>query len=226
MSNISRFVLALAGITCTISLYSQQPCKVLNPQLVGTYEGNCKYGLANGKGIAVGIDRYEGKFSNGNPHGKGTYTWSSGESYTGEWFEGQRNGVGVYVMHSNGKDSIQEGIWQKDTYKGPAPKNPVVVFKTGVDRYKFQKNITNRNRVLIDILQSGMRNTSVVNLLMTSSSGYETKVGESIGYDEVVFPVTIKIMYTTVNKLHTVTVEVKFDFIINEPGDWSVELNN
>jgi hypothetical protein len=129
-------------------------------------------------------------------------------------------------MHVNGRDSIQDGIWQKDKFGGSKPKNPVVFYKSGVDRYNFQKNITAKNRVLIDFLQNGSRNISISNFLITCSSGYETKIGESVGYDEVTFPVTIKLSYSTMNKLHTMPLEVKFEFMISEPGDWTVELNN
>ncbi|NOU47999.1 MAG: hypothetical protein HOO86_13190 [Bacteroidales bacterium] len=226
MRNLFRFGLLIFLTGCAMFSYSQEQCKVLKPEISGTYEGKCKKGLANGKGIAIGTDRYEGKFSNGLPHGKGTYTWSTGETYTGEWFNGKRDGVGVYTMHVNGKDSVQDGIWQKDKFGGPKPKNPVVIYKSGVDRYNFQKNITAKNRVLIDLLQNGSRNIAISNFLITCSSGYETKIGESIGYDEVTFPVTIKLSYSTMNKLHTMPIEVKFEFEISEPGDWTVELNN
>ena len=46
-----------------IGLRAQQnDCKVLLESISGTYEGKCKNGLAHGKGIAQGTDRYEGTF--------------------------------------------------------------------------------------------------------------------------------------------------------------------
>jgi hypothetical protein len=33
-------------------------CKVISPDISGSYTGDCKHGLAHGKGIAQGKDRY------------------------------------------------------------------------------------------------------------------------------------------------------------------------
>ncbi len=226
MKNIMRLGLILGFSIITLFLYSQQECKVLKREISGTYEGKCKKGLANGKGVATGIDKYEGRFMDGLPHGEGTYTWANGTTYTGEWVEGKRHGNGKFTMQTDGKDSVQAGVWQQDEYFGPKPQAPTVIYKNGVDRFNFQKNLTVKNRVLIDIFQNGMRNTGISNLLISASSGYESSVGESFGYDAVTFPVTIKLSYTTMNKLKTMPVGVRFDFIIFEPGDWTVELNN
>jgi hypothetical protein len=204
----------------------QENCKVLKPEIAGTYDGKCKNGLAHGKGIAVGTDRYEGIFNKGLPQGYGIYTWSTGEKYTGEWIEGMRHGIGKFTSKSEGKDSILNGLWQKDMYIGPKPQNPSVLYNSGVDRYNFRKSNTTKNRVLIDITQNGTRNLGISNFMISASSGSDANLGQSIGYDFVTFPVTIKIAYTTWNKLHTMPYNVKFDFEIFEPGDWKVELQN
>jgi hypothetical protein len=226
MKTSNPLILSFLIVLLAITVSAQESCKVLLPSISGTYEGKCKKGLANGKGIASGTDRYEGQFKAGLPDGKGTYTWSNGDVYTGEWQAGMRFGIGKLSMKVNGEEIIQDGLWEKNTYKGPKPKAPSVTFKTGVDRYDFRKDITDKNRVLISFMQNGMRNNSVMNLLMSSSSGYETQLTEMVGYDEVTYPVTIKVAYTTYNKLRTVTVEVRFEFVIYEPGDWKVEINN
>lgn len=212
---------------CNILIVSSQnQCKVLKTEIEGTYKGKCKNGLAQGKGIATGIDSYEGFFVSGLPQGHGTYTWSNGNIYSGEWIEGMRHGIGKYTMKTVRHDSIQNGLWQQDIYKGPKPPKPNVIYNMGVDRYTFQKNNTTKLRVLIDFYQSGIRNTGISDFLISTSSGTDVKIGLSIGYDFVTFPVTIKISYTTWNKLHTIQSNVKFDFEISEPGDWSVQLDN
>jgi len=226
MNSTMRLILTLVLTYSSLFLYSQEKCKVLMPQIAGNYEGKCKNGLANGKGTATGIDRYEGSFSKGLPGGVGKYTWSTGETYTGEWLEGHRHGIGIYIMNANGKDSIQDGLWQNDEYKGPRPEKPKVTYSYSVDRYAFKKEQTPANRVMIDIYQNGSRNKQIYNFLISSSSGQDLSYGFLNGYDNVVFPVTIKISYTTMNKLNSAPVNVKFDFVIYEPGDWTVELHN
>ena len=44
---------------------SQAQCKVLLEAVSGEYEGGCKKGKADGKGIAKGTDSYEGEFKKG-----------------------------------------------------------------------------------------------------------------------------------------------------------------
>ena len=226
MKNILRLCLLILFSICAINVYSQDKCKVLNPSISDSYEGKCKNGLASGKGIATGTDKYEGQFSNGLPQGLGTYTWANGATYTGEWVEGMRHGIGKYSLPGNGKDSIQDGLWQNDVYKGARPAKPSVTYKTGVDRFNFKKTYSPFNRVMIDIYMNGTRNKSVTNLSMTSSSGQDITYGFQGGFDNVVFPVTIKIAYTTANKLNSISYKVNFDFVISEPGDWLVELHN
>ncbi|NTW26313.1 MAG: hypothetical protein HGA37_16555 [Lentimicrobium sp.] len=192
----------------------------------GTYTGDCKKGLAHGYGTAVGLDRYEGQFKNGLPEGKGIYKWSTGEVYTGQWKAGKRNGIGTYIQPDKGSDSITDGQWVNDQYAGPYHPKPLVKSKEGVDRYTFQKTGSPINRVMINLYQNGARNSGISNFFISSSSGYESALGESIGYEGITFPVTIKVMYSTPNKLNTTTVYVKFEFEIFEPGDWEVDIHN
>ena len=218
-------LLVLFSLSC-LTIRAQENCKVLKPEIAASYNGKCKNGLANGTGIAVGTDRYEGQFSKGLPEGKGTYKWATGESYTGYWIAGKRDGEGEYTFFYNGKDSTIYGTWVNDNFQGPLSKKPFVMSKTGVDRYLIVKNGEIKNRVLINIYQNGVRNTGISNLMLSSSSGYDTSIGLSIGYDEVSFPVKLKVTYTTWNKLKTGTYYVEFECEIFEPGDWKIDLHN
>lgn len=207
-------------------IFCQKSCTVLKQELSGTYEGKCKNGLANGRGIASGKDTYKGMFVKGLPQGEGTYTWSNGSTYTGEWIEGKRHGIGKYTFKVNEHDSIQDGLWQNDSYKGAKPENPKVTYASGVDRYNFKKSNSALNRVSIDITQNGVRNKKISNLNISSSSGQDISSGFLIGYNNVVFPVSIKISYLTLNKLGSSNYPVNFNFVIYEPGDWKVEITN
>lgn len=226
MKNSLRTLLIFTLSFSCLLLFSQESCKVLKPELIGSYTGSCKKGFANGKGTAVGADRYEGQFIMGLPDGQGKYFWATGESYTGSWKNGKRNGEGEYTFFKSGKDTTIYGNWLNDNYAGPIPLKPRIISKTGIDRYSITQNGIIKNRVLIDIYQNGMRNLGTTNFMLSSSSGYETSIGHAVGYDEVKFPVTIKVSYTTYNKLQTATYYVEFVFEIYEPGDWNVILHN
>jgi len=45
-------------------------------------------------------DKYEGFYFNGKRCGKGTYIWSSGDKYIGEWALGVFNGVGTLTLRT------------------------------------------------------------------------------------------------------------------------------
>ncbi len=223
---VSGLLFLYALFSVAGNLIAQDECKVLKPEISGTYTGKCKKGLANGKGKAVGADIYEGQFRDGLPSGKGTYTWANGDIYNGEWKEGYRDGKGSYKFKVGDKDSTLTGLWIQDQYYGPMPIAPRVISKTSIDRYTIYKQSDIKYRVLIDFMQNGMRNTGITNLLMSTSNGTETTLGNLIGYDYITFPVRIKVSYITPNKLHTTTFHADFEFEISEPGDWRVEITN
>lgn len=206
-------------------LFGQSKCKVLMKQISGDYVGKCKRGLANGYGVATGIDRYEGKFRKGYPNGEGTYTWSTGETYTGDWSFGDRDGIGVYKFEYFGKDSIQEGVWKKDKYMGPVPPPPKVIIARNLEKYNFIKQ-SEGNTLSIFIYQNGTVNSTIENLSIFSSNGSYQNLGNKLQFSEIVFPCTFKITYKTWNKLHTAQLDAAFEFEISEPGNWILRITN
>lgn len=209
-----------------VNAQAQVDCKVLQAGIDSVYVGKCKKGLAHGDGLAIGTDRYEGRFKQGFPNGHGTYSWATGETFTGNFVNGLREGEGIYSYPVDGMEVTLEGIWKDDVYIGEKPRKPSVRQSVSIDRHNFRKNAGSKNRVLIDFFQNGDRNKGILNLLLTTTSGYPTELGQSRGYDEVTFPVTITVKYETFNKLHTTLIHCVFDFTIYEPGDWRVELFN
>ncbi len=220
------FILFVVFVFPTFHLNAQSNCKVLIPEIDSVYSGKCKKGYAHGKGNAIGVDSYVGKFVKGYPNGRGTYKWANGDTYTGNWKEGKRNGEGSLTLKLQDRDSILDGMWKDDQYMGKKPKAPKVTHKVSIDRYSFKKTGGTKDRVLIDFLQNGMRNTTITNLSMSTSNGIEANLGHSIGYDYIEFPVTIIVNYMTLNKLRSEEYQAIFEFVISEPGDWIVEIHN
>lgn len=98
-----------------------QECSVLEDSLKGTYEGECRKGLANGNGTAKGTDHYTGHFKNGYPDGNGKYTWKNGDWYEGEWKKGKQNGKGTFnhrVINGQGQTETLTGYFKNGEYKG------------------------------------------------------------------------------------------------------------
>lgn len=213
-------------LLASISLYAQDSCKVLVPALKGSYTGGCKKGLAQGQGKAEGIDSYEGSFRKGFPNGTGTYRWSTGEIYIGEWKMGKRDGEGSYTFKVENRDTTVIGLWKNDIYAGPIVKRPSVARVNNIDQYKFTKTLGIQSRVMIDFQQNGTSNAEIENLMLSSTSGTNAKSGRLVGFDNVIFPTTVTVRYDTYNKLKTMKYTAYIEFTIFEPGDWEVKLTN
>ncbi|HUX95910.1 MAG TPA: hypothetical protein VMV47_09275 [Bacteroidales bacterium] len=221
------------GIIITVVLFAflkvygqNSDCKVLMPQISGTYAGECKKGLAHGKGVATGIDRYEGQFRQGLPNGNGTYTWSAGNVYTGEWSKGLKEGKGKMINFTARGDSVVEGYWKGDSYAGKVLVPPyVIVRKDELLGYNLRK-IGGDDIVIIKFMLKGQINTRMNNLQMSYTSGTRFKSGTYEGLQSVRYPLDLKITYTTSNPLSRSSFDVVFECTINEAGKWEITLNN
>jgi len=216
-------ILLLSGI---IKSYSQDSCKVLKPEISGKYQGKCKNGLANGKGIAQGIDKYEGRFINGLPDGNGIYTWANGDTYNGYWSKGKKNGEGTYKYKKFGGDSVLTGIWENDKFIKKINPNPYKVYiARDFDKYSITR-ARDGNKVSLKLHQMGMTNTDISEITFFADNGLYQAFGNTYVYSQVIFPVLIKISYTTKNKLKTADINPVLEVIINEPGEWEIVLTN
>jgi hypothetical protein len=215
------FILLLIAGSCA---YAQQSdCKVLKPEIAGVYSGDCKNGLAQGKGIAQGIDRYEGQFKKGLPNGTGTYKWANGVYYAGGWKNGLRDGSGKMVY----PDSTVNGEWREDKYMGIKKIAPfMIVSSLSVARYTFTKNPEKNDRVKIRLMQSGQDNTDIEDFSVVYDSGTEYRSGNFYGIENVTYPLTVKVKYRCWNQLKTSQFNVIFEFLINEHGSWDVVISN
>lgn len=208
-----------------MNVFSQDSCKVLKPEISGKYIGKCKNGLADGKGIAEGTDKYEGKFIRGLPNGEGKYTWLSGEVYEGSWKNGKRNGKGKYTYTLNGVETVDFGIWADDNFIKKILPDPFTVYRaTSITRYTVQR-LGEGERVLFGCMQNG-GNTNISNVGFYSTSGNSCSVGTKFGYENIDFPCTFKLSYTCPNKIRTAFINVEFEIVIKEPGSWEVTIHN
>lgn len=218
-------VITVLAVFLVAFTYAQDKCKVLVPELSGTYVGKCKKGLANGKGKAVGTDNYEGNFRKGLPNGGGVYTWANGDVYDGRWVFGVRDGEGVFKFKYDGIDSIQEGVWKEDEYIGPKPKRPRLITKRNIDKYTFRKISGNQNQIIVRLYQGGNDNI-VERYSIFGSSGTSYDCANCQCLEGIDFPVTVKIQYITLNKARTLHLDASIEFEIFEEGTWEVLLYN
>ncbi len=220
---LKRLIIFIILISSTYSYAQQTDCKVMKPEISGTYTGGCRKGLASGKGIAQGVDRYEGQFSKGLPDGKGTYRWASGVYYEGSWSKGLRDGEGRMVY----PDSTVTGVWKGDRYMGKKMSAPYrIISSLSVSRYTFTKSADKNNIVTIRIMQGGMDNISIEDFSLAYDSGTEYRTGNFYGIESIKFPVTIKVKYRSWNQLMTSQYNVIFEFVIDQPASWNVIIVN
>lgn len=97
----------------------QKPCKVILKSIEGSYTGECKNGLANGKGESVGAYSYKGMFKNGLPNGLGTLYYSDSTYHAGAFMDGLKEGKGEMHFSMKGKaDSVIKGYWSANEFRG------------------------------------------------------------------------------------------------------------
>jgi hypothetical protein len=51
-------------------------------------------------------------------------------------------------------------------------------------------------------------------------------VGPKLGYEGVMFPCTLRIIYTTSNSYNTASIACEFEVEIKTPGIWDIKLDN
>jgi len=90
----------------------------------GNYNGMWKDGLKSGKGTYISSDgnKYEGDWVKNLKSGYGIFTYNDGNKYEGGYLDDLRHGEGRW---SRGNEVIQEGLFDKNVYVGPAEKDIV-----------------------------------------------------------------------------------------------------
>jgi len=227
MKNMIFPLMAVSGMMALFSggiLNAQNECRVLKPEISRSYTGDCKKGLAHGKGSAMGTDYYEGRFSRGLPDGNGKYTWKDGAVYEGEWSMGMRDGKGTMYYT---KDSVLTGFWKEDAFAGAFLVPAYVINRqSGVTRSSIVKMSETGSGFRVGIYLAGKFNTDVEDLNILSDSGEEYNSGRYVAIQNAIVPYSVKIKYRTWNALHTSQSDVVFEFNINEPGTFEVSITH
>lgn len=218
-------ILTLFFLTA-MPVQGQENCKVLMPRIADSYTGDCKQGLADGKGEAFGIDQYKGTFRKGYPDGEGTYVWQTGEKYEGQWKKGLRDGKGAYAFKSDGKDSLMAGVWKEDKFLGAEVLPPYVIqYRNSIGRVTCMKMGEKPVYVRYKFSRSGDTSLgNISNITMTYSSGSETWQSTFIGLENVEFPFEGRLRFNAPNAFNTAMLNCDLKYLINEPGAWVVTI--
>ena len=91
----------------------QKYCKELAKKLFGIVD--VASGIRKGT-LQLPEGRYEGEIKNGKPHGKGTFYFTDGKKYVGDWNDGVRTGYGIFTTPDN--SMRYEGYWVNNTFHG------------------------------------------------------------------------------------------------------------
>ena len=213
---------------CISKSQAQEDCKVLMEDISGSYEGDCKKGLAHGEGIAKGKDTYKGSFKRGVPDGKGVYTYSNGKVYEGEWNHGLKEGEGKLMFSTLHGDSVKTGFWRDDRYLGEKYIPPYEVLQeSNVERYSIKKQPTNAShRIILRIRDLSGNISGITGFNMNVSSGIKNGDTNRLLVEYIDFPFEGYITYTAAAKMSGQPINVLFTFKINDPGTWEVVLKN
>ena len=212
-------------------------CKVTHPNLVGAYTGDCKFGLANGRGEAKGVDRYVGMFNDGLPNGKGTYYFGDTTYFKGSFQNGMKEGKGeMHYLRLGKADSVVKGYWSADIFKGEKYSPYKLTTSSFFDRTEVVPSDHSGNTVTFEIAtSSGSPNgapthansagfnsgyvltlsalSSPTNSIIKTGAKYESSFKSSITYELTGFPCRL---------IGTFSNGEGFDLELFKAADWKV----
>ncbi len=224
MKNVLLILLSIGFTVFVVS--GKDPCKVLKPEISLNYSGECKDGLAHGRGEATGIDFYKGMFRKGLPHGVGTYEWSTGEFYEGSWKNGLRHGQGTYYFFSPaGNDTLVTGKWVKDKFVERKKEDPEykIIYKYNIGRINVIRT-GDGEQIWLKILRNGAV-VAVSNLMLIGDSGNTRIEGYFTGFERCSFPFAGKITFQVPNDFSAVILSVELQFEVYKPGRYEVHIS-
>lgn len=184
-------------------------CKVLMEAIKGEYAGECKKGVAHGKGEAKGLWRYAGNFKNGLPNGK-VILYAAAYFYDGNFLDGLKEGKGeMHYIRSGETDSIIKGYWSGDEYRGKSYTTYVTDAVPKFDRVEISPTTESGNRITIEIATTsnsaygGFSNPSVsvrltelmsvkLRSLLKLVNSFDSPLKSTTVFEITEFPITLR----------------------------------
>lgn len=227
--NFKVFMLILIAFALIQALNAQtETCQVLLDKISKEYKGDCKNGLANGKGKATGEDVYIGSFKNGLPDGNGKYIFKNGDIYQGSWKEGKKDGKGKFTFSINGNKQILVGYWKNDEYAGI--NEPDISYRVisviGLMDYKINENVKpveNEDEISFSI-KSAFTDFMPSDLKLEKSSGQIFQTGKRFGINHYSYPLHCEVSYSIL--VGQIRKQCQFIVDILKKGRYEVTLNN
>jgi len=212
------FLLACGGMA-----QEESGCLVLMEAISGSYEGDCRDGLAHGKGKAMGWDTYRGQFKDGLPHGKGTYIWENGNKWIGKWKNGMCHGRGKWIIRKSGLNQVIRGTWKEGKLVREFKKDPYkITYINGVERVRIYRN-GDRDHIEIHPIRPGSQPLlGYLRLNLSSGTRNMTRPPYSITHPS--FPFEGAVYFEAPNHFMAYTKMCEVEFTISEPGRWIVEI--
>ncbi len=199
-------------------------CKVLLESISGKYEGDCKNGLAHGRGTAEGKDKYTGRFREGLPDGGGIYYFSNGDYFHGAFKAGKKSGKGEYFSALNNKKI--KGIWKEDSLNREITDPPYEILQNhGVNSISVtSKAGGNPNTVELAFSRDGQISYNMPSLSLSSTTGNVVRNSYYSAVEYISYPVDISLTFSAASRFNTVMVRYEAKVRINKPGSWKIVL--
>jgi hypothetical protein len=226
---IFKRILILAPIiTFTQILFAQQTdtvCKVLMKEISGIYKGDCKNGLADGKGTATGEDTYKGMFREGLPDGKGVYKYKNGNTFSGYWSKGLKNGEGEFKYKVNKETTVITGFWKDGEYVGKSRPDEEyrITNISGIENYSIKK-VDGKEDIIEISFEKVMKKYVPRDLVIKTSSGYKIDQNLKVLIQKYSCPVNCSMHFTIPTTGGDR--QCNFDFEILKPGKYEVFISN
>ncbi len=225
MKTASFIIISLAIMH---SLHAQnESCRVLSEMISGVYSGDCKDGLANGKGKSSGEETYIGHFRNGLPHGKGKYYYKNGDIFQGYWEKGKKKGVGKLKHISDGKIQTLTGYWIDDGYAGVA--DPEISYRITnasglVNQSIVKSEVTGGQNELTLLIKSAYTDFVPFDLELDISSGQIIQSGKKFIINKYFCPFHCEVSYSTLVGNHRKKCRLTFDIL--QYGKYTITMYN